>query len=250
MLILFDLDGTLVESGKKITNKMSDTLEIIKKKYNCIYGIVGGGNFTKIIYQLDEYNNLFDYIFSECGAVIYKNINNSFECIFKKSMMEIIEKNDIMKKELELIINKFMDLILESNIRISGNNIDVRSGLIYLSIPGMNANDQIRNEFFEYDKNTNFIKKILSELKMKCKHFDIVKGGSAGFSLTLPGWNKSQILDMSPNILTNINNIYFFGDKCDTDGNDYPLYSHPLIKGNKVKDYNDTINQLQKLFID
>lgn len=98
MLILFDVDGTLCESGKKITQDMYNILKSIKTKYNCVYGIVDGGTINKILYQMDEYKFLFDYIFSECGAMVYKNIINNFECIIEKNMMNIINVDENLKK--------------------------------------------------------------------------------------------------------------------------------------------------------
>ncbi len=248
MLILFDLDGTLVESGEKMTNDVYIVLKNIKNKYKCTYGIVGGGNYNKIIYQLDKYSDVFNYIFSECGSIIYKNIMSSWKCVFKKSMMDEIKNNEPMNTNLNDISKKFISLINENNIETLGNNIDVRSGLIYLSIPGMQATSNVRNKFFEYNNKNNFISKALEELKSISKYFEISKGGEAGFSLILPGWDKSQIIDLFHKIKLYDNDIYFFGDKCDVDGNDYSLYSHPLIKGFSVKNYNDTINKLQKIW--
>lgn len=248
MLILFDVDGTLTESGKKMTFEMKEILEKVKEKRKCILGIVGGGNINKILYQLGEYQFLFDYIFSECGAVIYQNRKDNFDCIHKKSMMEIINGNEELKKELDKILNEFKNIISKNNIETKGVNIDVRSGLIYLSFPGMDANDLIRNKFFEYNKKINLIQETLKGLNEICKNYIIVKGGEAGLSLTLPGWDKAQIMNIIPNIIQS-KDIHFFGDKCDIDGNDYPLYSHPLIKGYSVKNYNDTMFILSNNFL-
>lgn len=249
MIILFDLDGTLADSGEKITHEMYCIMKKIKNKYNCTYGIVGGGNYNKIIYQVGNYDDIFNYIFSECGSVIYKNNCTSWDCIFKKSMMDEVKNNELMSENLDYLKKIFIEEININNIKTMGNNIDVRSGLIYLSIPGMSATSEIRNNFFEFNKKNNFISRTLEKLKFISKYFEISKGGEAGFSLTLPGWDKSQVIDLLYDMDISDDNIYFFGDKCDIDGNDYSLYSHRLVKGYCVKNYHDTINKLYSIFI-
>ncbi len=68
-LLLFDVDGTICDSGKKITCQMALQLNKLVQ-VGCVIGIVGGGTFNKIIYQLD--NQIYPkYIFSECGSVFH-----------------------------------------------------------------------------------------------------------------------------------------------------------------------------------
>lgn len=246
MIILFDVDGTIAVSGQVITNCMGETLIKIKENTNCIFGIVGGGTFNKILYQLAKYSYLFDYIFSECGAVVYKNNSGQFDCIYKKVM--ISELNSKLHVELNELLDCFIDVVRDSSIESSGKNIDIRCGLIYLSFPGMSANNIIREKFFEYNKKHNVINSTLASMNSINKSFIITRGGEAGLSVCLPGWDKSQVMKLLPNII-NDNNIYFFGDKCDIDGNDYPLFSHRAVKGYSVLDYNHTIQTLNSLFM-
>ena len=42
--------------------------------------------------------------------------------------------------------------------------------------------------------------------------------------------------------------IYFFGDKCIPEGNDYPLYIYPGINGISVKNPEETLYILKKNF--
>ena len=69
-LFLFDVDGTLVESGQKITEEMKIILNKIKSSGFEI-GIVGGGKYDKIKEQIDDIK--FDYLFTENGCVYHKN---------------------------------------------------------------------------------------------------------------------------------------------------------------------------------
>ena len=51
-LFLFDVDGTLVESSKKINDYHANILNELKKKYDI--GILGGGELNKIMCQMDN----------------------------------------------------------------------------------------------------------------------------------------------------------------------------------------------------
>ena len=77
-LIIFDVDGTLVESSKKINPKYALILNQLKNKFKI--GVCGGGTLEKILYQLDNQIQ-FDYYYSECGCVFHKLINNRLEHI-------------------------------------------------------------------------------------------------------------------------------------------------------------------------
>merc|ERR1712151_258633 len=43
--------------------------------------------------------------------------------------------------------------------------------------------------------------------------------------------------------------IHFFGDKCELGGGDYEIYSHSRVKGHSVATWEDTNQQLNKLFL-
>ena len=101
-IILFDVDGTLVESGDKIYNETRyELLNKLKNKYEI--GIVGGGSLDKILKQLDFNKIQFDHYFTECGCDYYdNNLNN----IYKKNIRQhhLYDKiNILIKKALQFI---------------------------------------------------------------------------------------------------------------------------------------------------
>ena len=53
-LFLFDVDGTIVNSGQAITTEMSTALTNLQQKQNVEIGIVGGGKLDKILEQMDN----------------------------------------------------------------------------------------------------------------------------------------------------------------------------------------------------
>lgn len=254
MIFLFDLDGTLAESGKQIDNNISILLNKIKNKYNIKFGILGGGVFDKIKFQLNDNISLFDYIFSECGSVIYHKNNtndNYFNLIKKNNLIEFMGNEELDK------INKFIKNIIIENKFINNLNseqygknylnifdklkfIDVRNGLIYISPVGLLSNDIFRSKFLEYENNCNFRNKLINILNsvIDTEIYDVVLGGSIGISIYPKIWNKAQVVDYIKS--ENINNIYFFGDKTMPNGNDYPIYIHDDVNGFSVDNIYDT----------
>jgi len=239
-IILFDIDGTLTPSGEIIKQDMMQIIEKLSQLENVSLGLVGGGNAEKITWQMGSAIEYFKYIFSECGAVV--QIDGIV--VKEKNMLDYCNR-----EVLNTIIKKALFVISEMPIIYHGNQIDFRKGLIYISPPGIQATTHERSFFLEADKKLHLRENLLVELKKVNKDdlFEITYGGAVGVGVCLKGWNKSQIVGfmMDNNIY---DKIYYFGDRCDPDGNDYPLYSHELVNGVAVKDYEDTINNINGLF--
>lgn len=241
-LLLFDVDGTLCDSGKIIDIKMANLLNAFIKN-NVKIGIVGGGTFEKIIFQLDHlvYPH---FIFSECGSVYY-SLN------MDKITYSLVNKNNLRNEKEYLKINYLvktsLKFISEVGYLISGNFIDLRNGLIYISLVGMNANDEERENFIKLDVINNYRSKLISILKSQAitlhleEYLDICLGGSVGIALYPKKWNKTQVLNW-----LDLNNyeIHFFGDKYLPDGNDYELITNKNVIPHPVDSPNDTLNEL------
>ena len=244
-IILFDVDGTICDSGKKITFEMACKINDLIKK-NMAVGIVGGGTFEKIIFQLD--NLVYpQHIFSECGSVYH--ILNSDEKTYT-----LINKNNIRAEPEYIKINSLIKICLEFlskvDYTLSGNFIDLRNGLIYVSLVGMVATEEERDEFIKLDITNNYRVDLIHLLKLKAseldldEYLDICLGGSVGIAIYPKKWNKTQVLHY---LDTTNKEIHFFGDKYLPNGNDYDLLSHPLIKPHKVDSHLDTLIELDKL---
>ena len=245
-LLLFDVDGTICDSGKKILPQMYNQLNLLANT-GYILGIVGGGTFNKILYQLDEKVRP-EYIFSECGSVFHK-LN------FDINEYELININNLRLEPEYSLINKLvktcLKYIADTNYLVAGNFIDLRNGLIYVSMVGMCATDEERANFIVQDviyehrtKLIKILKEHATELGIVNK-IDICLGGSVGIAIYPSKWNKVQVLDW---IETNkFEEIHYFGDKYLFDGNDYALINNPIIKGHPVDTLEQTLNILMKL---
>tara|TARA_E500000178_G_C16970497_1_gene730698 strand:+ start:415 stop:1155 length:741 start_codon:yes stop_codon:yes gene_type:complete len=240
-LILFDVDGTLAESSKKVDSKIISKLKENKFK-NYDLGLISGGKIEKLknqigIENISNEDSLFKYVFSENGMIGYKYNKKFFEMNLSSNYNEkdFIEINKLILDKCKIFIYN-NDLI----------KLEKRNCMWYFSPCGVYCDDNLRKNFIDIDKKNNIRQQIILLLEEDLKKYNLtVKlGGNIGLAIHPFKWDKSYIIEN--NILDHqkYHNIYFFGDKCNTDGNDYPLYSHPRINGIFVRDPEDTYEKL------
>lgn len=239
-LILFDLDGTLVESTKTIQNVMISTLKYLKN-IGYSLAIVSGASMEKIRNQLKAHIYLFNFIFSENGVVSYTIEDNELELLESKDIRDIVTEENIQR-----IVNQVLKFIINTPLPYKrGRFISFRKGMLYCTPIGGDCSFEERNYFIEYDKKFNIRKKLISHLKENLSDINLnfTLGGNIGVCVNPKGWDKSYCLKFIPKRFTE---IYFFGDRCSPDGNDYPLYSNNSIKSYQVTNYLDTIKKIYK----
>lgn len=237
-LILFDLDGTLVESTKCISDIMLSALKYLKSN-NYKLAIVSGATIEKIKLQLKNNFNLFDYIFSENGLVSFEIKDNNLELISNNDIKDIL-----LEKDIQRIINQVLYFVINTELPYKrGNFISFRKGMMYCTPIGGDCSFEERKFFITYDKQFNIRKKLIKYLidNLSDLNLEFSLGGNIGVCVHPKGWNKSYCLKFIPN---KYESIYFFGDRCSPDGNDYPLYSNNMIKSFSVINYQDTIKKI------
>jgi phosphomannomutase len=241
-LLLFDVDGTITIAGQSITSQMSRMFCRLQSK-GYILGIVGGGSYTKICQQLGPCVNLFPHIFSECGCVYHLGGN----LIHTKN----IRTHDLYPK-INILIKVALAFLSKVDYVLSGNFIDLRTGIIYISLIGMQATEIERAIFMDLDKKNSYRKQLLNILLQTAtdigieSQLDILEGGSVGISVYPSEWNKTQVMNI---ICTNhtYDEIHYFGDKYHLGGNDYALINHPIVIGHGVDDVQSTLDLLEKI---
>lgn len=259
-LLLFDVDGTICDSGKQITDSMA--LKINRLVLNdYLIGIVGGGTYEKIKWQLNN-KILPNYIFSECGSVyhkLFKDIEaNSHQYI-------LLNKNNLRLEPEYICINKLvktcLKFISETDYLVSGNFIDLRNGLIYVSLVGMVSNDEERQNFIKLDIKFGIRNELIEILKTQAKelgiyeYLDICNGGHVGIAIYPKKWNKVQVLDLLE-IDIKLNKeqpfaqIHYFGDKYLPDGNDYLIMEQPDVISHRIDTLEQTLIELEELTYD
>ena len=243
-LFLFDVDGTIAESGQKIDNNISILINKLKDAGNEI-GIVGGGKIEKILEQIDN-KCVFNHYFSECGCVYYKSMNNDFIEIYKKNI-----RKHITYDKINILVKLSLKFLSEVDYTITGNFIDLRNGIIYISLIGLVATQEELSIFMELDKKCNYRKKLLNILIEKTVELnihnsvDIVEGGSVGIAIYPKEYDKIQVLSSFPKEI--YKKIYYFGDKYEINGNDYKIINNERVIGMKVKSPQNTIEILNNI---
>ncbi len=238
-LLLFDVDGTITESGEKLKNSYINIINKIKNKHDI--GIVGGGKFEKIIEQTNGVN--FNYYFSECGSVYHDENHN---LVYKKN----IRKHSTYDK-INYLIKLALKFLSQVEYNITGNFVDLRNGLIYISLIGLSANSEERKYFMDLDKIHNYRKTLLDILNEKSQELEIhdkvtiLFGGSVGIAIFPIEYDKEQVInyiDTAP-----YSKIFYFGDKYLPDGNDYKLLNHANITPYNIDNVSQTYNILESL---
>jgi phosphomannomutase len=241
-LILFDVDGPLTWPRE---NAKEDILEILRKlggRDDVVIGFVGGSKIDMYIEQFgDGLFDLFDYCFAENGLVAYKG-------------RELIYQGNLAKELREEDLNEFVSYSLKyiSELKIPkkrGTFVQFRSGLINISPIGRDCSLEERREFNEYDNEHGVRKKMIADLECKFERLNLNYsiGGMISFDVMPKGWDKTFCLKHIK--VDDFDGIYFFGNRTEVGGNDYEIYSHPMIKGFKVENPNDTIKIISEKFL-
>jgi phosphomannomutase len=231
ILALFDIDGTLTESRKKITSDMKNHMKDLSKKITL--GVIGGSDMSKQIEQLgDDVLKSYKYSFSENGLVAYcdgKLLNS-------QTFIEYIGNNNY-----KIFINDVLKYLSEIDIPVKrGTFVEFRSGMINISPIGRSCSTDERNEFEKYDKIHNVRGKMIQYLQDKYSHLKLKYsiGGQISFDVFPIGWDKTYCLQFID--FTKYDEVHFFGDKTYEGGNDYEIFIHPNVIGHSVLSPKDT----------
>ena len=239
-LFLFDVDGTITESGNKLSLKVINMLNQLKIVGEI--GIVGGGKLDKILWQTEGVQ--FTHYFTECGCVYNTFITDKLNLIYEKNIRKHSLYNNI-----NILIKVALKYLSEVDYTLTGNFIDLRTGIIYISLIGLNANEDERDYFKQLESNGNkYRENLINILKNKAielnidKKISILYGGSVGIAIHPTEYSKVQIIEHLN--ITEYNEIHYFGDKYLEDGIDCSLLNHKNIIGHNIDTVNDTINIL------
>jgi phosphomannomutase len=233
-LLLFDVDGTIAESGEQVSDEMLKLFMKLSLKYDL--GIVGGGKFEKIIDQL-RFSTDIRHIFSECGCVYHKRNVINYDCFYKKNLRE-----HTLYPKINILVKTALRFLSTVKYTITGNFIDLRNGIIYISLIGMAATQEERKYFMELDKEQHIREHLINILQDKSLELQIendikiLEGGSVGIGIYPKEYGKGQALDY----LEEYKTIYYFGDKYLPNGNDYELIVNPRTIGYMVDSVEDT----------
>jgi len=229
MYFLFDCDGTLTPSRGIIDTKFKMFLIKFVEKFPS--SLVSGSDYSKTIEQLGEdLVDRFIYSFNCSGNAIYQD-------------GKLIKKTDWVLSEKPR--NYLMNVLETSSYPLRvGNHLEERLGAVNFSVVGRNVTQAQREEYFAWDKIYRERAQIADYINKNFTGVEAVVGGEISIDIYSAGADKSQVLSYLKN-----KDIIFFGDKCMTGGNDYPLSSKlPQNKVYAVTDWRETFDILKRLY--
>ena len=232
-MFLFDVDGTLTPSRKKIDKEFSKFFSNFCKK-NDVY-LVTGSDRDKTVEQL--------------GKTLYNKSKRVYNC----SGNSVWEKeNNIHTSDWEcpFLLSSYLELELNASqfTLKTGKHIEERPGCINFSILGRNATFPERGQYVAWDQKTEERDKLAHNIRRLFPDLSVTVGGETGLDIAPKGHDKSQILQDFETHDT----ITFFGDKTFVGGNDYSI-AHAIITNDRgtvhqVSDYKETWNILKSQY--
>ena len=238
-LVLFDVDGTLTEPRQRINKRMLQSLKELS--FSTEIGLLTGSGLDYIKEQLwpvlaDHDLSLNCHILP-CNGIEYYIPNpdspGNFIQIHRNSMWQKLgfEKFQFVMKT----IMKLQSEIAESDYDISftGHHIQNRDSTLNWSPIGRNAENGERQQFKAMDKIYGIRKSALYKFRQIMLQNDIegvtIKlGGDTSFDIYPKGWDKRYALKHFPEESWD---VFFVGDRCSPDGNDYEIFEHLSPQG-------------------
>ena len=201
---IFDVDGTLTPSRGVIDKDFKEFFNVFCK-CNHVF-LVTGSDKPKTVEQIGEDT------YNLCRTVYNCNGNDVWQ-----------GKNHVRTNEwvLPLEAYNFLEKFLfESKFSLrTGLHFENRPGMCNFSVVGRNANDIERKEYVVFDTKSNERVTIASDFNTRFPELEAKVGGETGIDISPKGFDKSQIVkDFDPK-----DQLWFFGDRMDKGGNDYPL---------------------------
>lgn len=227
-VFVFDVDGTLTPSRQKINKEFASWLESFFT-HNAVY-LVTGSDREKTLEQV--------------GPSLYNLAHTVYQCSGNHVFQQDREIYRTDWKLPDLARTFLISCEYESQFPLrTGNHIEERPGVVNFSVVGRNATLDERKLYVEYDTKENDRRIIAEAFNTMFPDIEAVVAGETGLDIFPRGANKGQIIDDFIGL-----EVYFFGDKMDEDGNDYPLAA--LNKNGKnyhVRDWEHTWELLREL---
>ena len=202
---IFDVDGTLTPSRKKITPEFFDEFFQFTEE-NDVY-LVTGSDRDKTLEQItpEIYNNC-KRVYNCSGSDVYEGDKNVY-----RNDWELPEKVERFLQD-ELDFSQFP-------IR-NGNHIERRPGGVNFSILGRDKDPMLgREEYVKWNKIHSERRFIALRIMDMFPDLSVALGGQTGIDIGPLGADKSQIL----RDFTADDEIHFFGDRMESGGNDHSL---------------------------
>ncbi len=223
---IFDVDGTLTPSRKKIETEFAEFFQDFIK--NNHVSLVTGSDREKTLEQVTpEIYNSCKRVYNCSGSDVYEG-----DLIVYRNEWEL-------PKDVERFLQDELDFS-QFPVR-NGNHIERRPGGVNFSILGRDPDPMLgRKEYISWDTIHSERKFISLRIMDMFPDITVALGGQTGIDIGPKGADKSQIL----RDFDKTDDVHFFGDMMNEGQNDYPLAMAILdnMMGTvyNVEDYKET----------
>lgn len=211
---IFDVDGTLTPSRGKIDEKFAQFFFDFCTLHH-VY-LVTGSDKPKTVEQIGNViYGMAKRVYNCSGSDVYEGGENVYTSNWKMPYDQKIWLKEILE---------------QSNFPLrTGNHIEERPGMVNFSVVGRNATLGERKLYVDYEKDSPERYTIAELFENRFEGMQAVVGGDTGIDIYPTGCDKSQILkDFKDEDF-----LYFFGDKCNPGGNDWPI-ANAISEGIKM----------------
>ena len=229
-IVLFDMDGTLTPARKSIEKPVIEKLSALQEFADI--GIVSGSPYDYIVSQISDlwtHNDSLDprriKIMPCNGTKLfqYRTETSSFYKTYDTDMIHYIGKDKY--RVLISILTDLQNSLVETqkDLPLSGNFISFRGSMINWCMIGRDADHLMREQFQSMDDGLRLALKFKLDEELQLGNIDSMKtslGGTTSIDIYPKGWDKTYCLS---HIDENWS-VYFVGDKCTPEGNDYELF--------------------------
>jgi len=252
-VVLFDMDGTLTEPRGPLEKQLISPLESLSDIAEI--GIVTGSDFEYLKQQvgflMSQSKIRYKLHLLPCNGTKYypppRTATDNHELCSEENMAETLGQEKF--RSLMTGILEAQEHISKLRIPLTGHFVDYRGSMINWCPIGRNATKAQREEFISMDlhRTPTLREKYLTRLRIKMDYVtkDIVCkiGGDTSFDIYPAGWDKTYALKH----FKSHKNIFFVGDRCQENGNDYEIYNTLGSKGYETKSPNHSQEIINKI---
>ena len=219
---IFDMDGTLTESRRCITEQ---TLSALKRLSPAKLYLVTGSDMVKVVEQMgtDVLLEKFERVMA-CNGTRVWNCNLDMDDEMLSYEPELIHKVSLTdyysQADVNHIVSTLLRLAADNHTKYkTGTFVEWRDSQINFSLIGRNCSLEQRDDYAKWDEKSGERDKAIEQLRETFKGWGLSfrKGGQISIDITRKGWDKSYALQ---SIAESPEDCVFFGDRIEGNGND------------------------------
>jgi len=218
-LIIFDLDGTLVESKSEIDGKMAELFKKLLEKNRV--AVIGGGKYElfqqNLVSKLNAPDKLLKklFLFPVTATSFYR---------YESGEWKLVYSNNFSAEQREKVFEAFKKVFAELNYthpeKIYGELIEDRDSQITFSALGQLAPLDLKNEWKEENEGIKI--KIAEALRKLLPDMEVRVAGTTSIDVTAKGIDKEYgIHQIKERLGIPLEKMFFVGDALFPGGNDY-----------------------------